>query len=191
MTANSFSVLASQNLSPEDAAAASRYLADTRDGVLESAAGLSNAQCDFKPSPDRWSIAEIVGHLVIVEQRVHSIAGNMSEAPEPPAGWDQAEVDALVLREVPNRSIKLAAPAHICPTQHWSVAEALEHFCNSRAVTLQLLSSASPLRGHVFAHPILGPWDGYQWIMAAGAHSLRHTEQILEVKVSAGFPIQG
>jgi DinB superfamily len=165
-----------------------KYLADTRDALLESTAGLTNAQCDFKPSPDRWSIAEIVEHVVIVEQRVHGIVGNLSNAPEPPAGWEQAEVDALVVRDVPNRSQRFQAPERVHPTQHWSIEEALERFRNGRDVTLQLLSSGSSLRGHVFAHPVLGPWDGYQWLMAAGAHGLRHTEQIREVKSSAGFP---
>jgi hypothetical protein len=189
MIANSISVVSSQeNLSPEHTAAACSYLEDTRDALVESTAGLSDRQCEFKQSPDRWSIAEIIEHLVIVEQRVHAIIGNLSDAPEPPAGWEQAEVDALVLREVPSRSTRLTAPAQICPSQHWSIAEALEHFCNSREVTLQLLSSGFSLRGHVFAHPVLGPWDGYQWLVAAGAHTARHTEQIREVKSSAGFP---
>ncbi|HEX4228203.1 MAG TPA: DinB family protein [Bryobacteraceae bacterium] len=91
------STVTSQQLSPEHAAEASRYLADTRDTLLELTAGLSNEQCGFKPSPDRWSIAEIIEHIVIVEQRVYSIIGKLSDAPEPPAGWEQAEVDALVL----------------------------------------------------------------------------------------------
>lgn len=114
----------------------------------------------------------------------------MRDAPEPPADWEQAEVDAFVLREVRNRSKKFQAPPICCPTQHWSAAEGLEHFCQHRAVSLELLSNSS-LRGHVVPHPVLGPWGGYQWLLAAGAHSARHTEQIREVKSSAGFPIEG
>lgn len=53
---------------------------------------------------------------------------------------------------------------------------------------MQLLVEAPALRGHVIPHPFLGPWDGYQWILAAGAHGARHTAQIEEVKASAGFP---
>jgi hypothetical protein len=63
MVANSLSVVTYQDLSPEEAAEGSRYLAETRDALLDSTAGLSNAQCDFKPGPDRWSIAEIIEHL--------------------------------------------------------------------------------------------------------------------------------
>ena len=30
--------------------------------------------------------------------------------------------------------------------------------------------------------------DGYQWILAAAAHTERHTKQILEVKANPAFP---
>jgi hypothetical protein len=30
--------------------------------------------------------------------------------------------------------------------------------------------------------------DGYQWVLAAAAHTERHTKQILEVKADAKFP---
>ena len=30
--------------------------------------------------------------------------------------------------------------------------------------------------------------DGYQWILAAAAHTERHTKQILEVRADANFP---
>jgi hypothetical protein len=54
--------------------------------------------------------------------------------------------------------------------------------------TAELLSVARNLRGHVLPHPVFGPWDGYQWILAAGCHSARHTGQILEVKADPNFP---
>jgi uncharacterized damage-inducible protein DinB len=187
MSSSFSSVASSQTLPAEQIAEAARYLRDTRDALVDSVAGLSAQQWEFKPTAERWSIGEIVEHLVLIEGRVHGIVGRMGEAPEPPAEWDQAQVDALVLREVPNRSIKVQAPAALCPTQGWGRTEALERFCQIREQTVQLLSSAA-LRGHVLPHPLLGPWDGYQWLIAAGAHGLRHTGQILEVKASANFP---
>jgi hypothetical protein len=32
--------------------------------------------------------------------------------------------------------------------------------------------------------------DGYEWALAAGAHTERHTRQILEVRADANFPVQ-
>ena len=39
----------------------------TRRGVIEATKGLSNAQWKFKPAPDRWSVAEVLEHIVLVE----------------------------------------------------------------------------------------------------------------------------
>jgi hypothetical protein len=32
------------------------------------------------------------------------------------------------------------------------------------------------------------PLDGYEWLLFIGAHSERHTKQILEVKADPNFP---
>jgi uncharacterized damage-inducible protein DinB len=188
MMSSSFSAIASsQTLPAEQIAEASRYLEDTRNALVDSVVGLTAQQWEFKPAQDRWSIAEIVAHLVIIEGRIHALIGRMGEAPEPPPEWDQAEMDARILREVPDRSAKVQAPAVLCPTEAWSRTEALERFFKTREQTIQLLSGPS-LRGHVLPHPIMGFWDGYQWLVAVGAHGMRHTGQILEVKSAPNFP---
>jgi len=187
MSSSSSSVASSETLPPEQIAEASSYLRDTRDALVDSVVGLSAQQWDFKRSPDCWSVSEIVEHVVLIERRVHAIVGSMANNPAPPPGWDQTNMDERILREVPNRSTKFAAPPFVSPSHNWSRTEGLEHFFNSRDRTIQLLS-ASSLRGHVLPHPILGLWDGYQWLVAAGAHSIRHTGQILEVKVAPNFP---
>jgi uncharacterized damage-inducible protein DinB len=188
MMSSSFSAIASsQTLPVEQIAEASRYLQDTRDALVDSVVGLTAQQWEFKPAQDRWSIAEIVAHLVIIEGRIHALIGRMGEAPEPPPEWNQAEMDARILREVPDRSAKVQAPAVLCPTEAWSRTEALERFFKTREQTIQLLSGPS-LRGHVLPHPIMGFWDGYQWLVAVGAHGMRHTGQILEVKSAPNFP---
>jgi uncharacterized damage-inducible protein DinB len=174
-------------LPAEQIAEAARYLEETRNALVDSVVGLSAPQWEFKPAADRWSIAEIVEHLVIIEGRIHALVGRMGEAPEPPAEWNQAEMDARILREVPDRSSKVQAPPVLCPTQGWSRTEALERFFKTRERTIQLLEAPS-LRGHVLPHPIMGMWDGYQWLVAVGAHGMRHTGQILEVKSAANFP---
>ena len=45
-----------------------RYLTQTRNDLVSALEGLSEAQLDFKPAPERWSIAEIVEHI---ERQVH------------------------------------------------------------------------------------------------------------------------
>jgi hypothetical protein len=49
----------------------------TRAELLRTVEGLSAEQRDFRPSPDRWSVAEIVEHLSLVERSVARLIGSL------------------------------------------------------------------------------------------------------------------
>lgn len=175
-------------LSEQERTQAADYLAQSRDQLLEAVDGLTDAQWRFKPSSTKWSVAEIVEHLALIETRVHGIIAGMPESPAPDAEHDCAAIERMIVTEIPVRSRQVQAPPIVYPQQLCTPDEALEQFLARRAQTPLLLETAPALRGHVRAHPIFGPWDGYQWILAAAAHTARHTAQILEVKSCAGFP---
>src|SRR5260370_19570534 len=40
-----------------------QYLESTKKNVLEATNGLSEAQWNFKPAPDRWSAAQVMEHI--------------------------------------------------------------------------------------------------------------------------------
>jgi hypothetical protein len=166
-----------------------RYLAESRAGVIEAVKGLSEAQFNFKPAPDRWSIAETLEHIAMVEDAVLTgVRARLEKGPAPAADRDAKQVDAMILEKVPDRSMKVQAPPQLSPTGHTTPAASLERFLQSRQQMVNWLKSDSDLRGHVVDHPVFGPWDGYQWILAAAGHSERHTKQILEVQADPNFP---
>src|SRR5690349_14855811 len=43
------------------------YLETTKNGVLQATKGLSPAQWNFKPAPDRWSVAQVMEHIAASE----------------------------------------------------------------------------------------------------------------------------
>ncbi|HMF75093.1 MAG TPA: DinB family protein [Bryobacteraceae bacterium] len=173
-------------LTAEQLAKASNYLVETRAALVESVAGLSTLQWTFKPAPDRWSIEEIIEHMVLIENVIHGIIGKMSDAPEAPPDWQPAPMDDFIPTEIPKGLTKIKAPESVWPTHRWRGVETLQRFLESREQTMQLVSAPS-LRGRVVLHPVLGPWDGYHWLLAAGAHCSRHTGQIREVKADPDF----
>jgi hypothetical protein len=180
---------AGQNITQQEREQALRYLSETRSGVLDAVKGLSEAQWKFKPAPDRWSVAEVVEHLALIEDIVtQSILGNIGKAPAPSADRDPKQVDAMILAKVVDRSTKFQAPPPAVPTGRWAPAVALEHFLDGRNQTVELLKSTPDLRHHSIDHPVFGPLDGYEWVLAVAAHSARHTKQILEVKADPNFP---
>jgi DinB superfamily len=183
----SSTIISDTGLTTEEITTGSRHLSVTRGFLLESVGGLSPAQWDFKPASDAWSAAENMEHIVLVESGIHAIIEGMNEALGPPPERDRREMDEFILNEIPKRSRKGKALAHAYPTGRWSGPGALEQFMQCREQSIRLLVSRR-LRAHAFPHPLFGPWDGYQWLLAAASHGARHTEQIREVKADRNFP---
>jgi hypothetical protein len=182
------SVMLGQTLAQADREKGVAYLQQTRDGVIAAVKGLSEAQLKFKPGPDRWSVAEVLEHITLVEDGLfQNVTLKVMKSPAGAVDRDFAKADAMVLAMVPDRSNKKQAPPQFVPTGRWTAAETLAHFETSRARTIDLLESTPDLRAHVSDSP-LGPLDGYEWILFMGAHSERHTKQILEVKADPNFP---
>ena len=173
----------------EEQSKASQYLAATRDDLAKAFQGLSATQWTFKPAANRWSIAEVVEHLVVAEGRVQARFAQWPEgAEESNPERTPSEMDARIIAEVPVRSKSIQAPPLLFPTGQWSTTEALERLLYARNETLRLLESTPALRAYSMQHPVFGPWDGYQWLLAVAAHSERHIDQIREVKACSGFP---
>jgi len=165
-----------------------KYLEQTRDAIIAATKDLSEAQWKFKAAPDKWSVAETMEHIALGEDYMFGyVTDTVMKAPAGAPDRDVAKMDALVLQMVPDRSNKRQAPPPLVPTGRWTPAEALDHFLKSRARTIELMRTAPDLRQHVADSP-LGPLDGYEWLLFIGAHSERHTKQMLEVKASPDFP---
>jgi hypothetical protein len=177
-----------QTLTQADREKGVQYLQQTRDGVVAAIQGLSDAQLKYKAAPDRWSVAETLEHIALAEDFIfQNVVEKTMKAPTGPAGRDTAKADAMVLAMVPDRSHKVQAPPPLVPTGRWTVSETLDHFLKSRAKTIAYLESTPDLRVHVADSP-LGQLDGYEGLLFIGAHSERHTKQMLEVKADPGFP---
>lgn len=187
MNNTSSTIISDTGLTTEEITTASRHLSVTRGFLLESVGGLSPAQWDFKPASDAWSVAENMEHIVLVESAIHAIIERMNEASGPVPEGDRREMDEFILTQIPKRSRKGKSPEHAYPTGRWSGPEALQQFVQCRDQATRLLVSRR-LRAHAFPHPLFGPWDGYQWLLAAASHGARHTEQIREVKADRNYP---
>src|SRR5260370_40637165 len=92
-----------QTLTYSELEQARLYLGQTRSGIIGVMKGLSQAQWTFKPAPDRWSIAEIVEHIIFLQERVLGpLRDQLAAAPALPADRDRELVDAIVLNQFPN-----------------------------------------------------------------------------------------
>jgi hypothetical protein len=178
-----------QELTQADKDKALQYLEATKKDVLDATAGLSPAQWNFKPAPDRWSIAECMEHIAAAEDFIRdNIVNGVMKAPPVP-GRDVAAIDAGILENVPARKTKVQAPDPIKPTNRYGSPEgSIKHFVESRAITEDFLKTTPGLRDHAADSPSGAKWDAYEFILLIAAHSERHTNQIKEVKADPNYP---
>lgn len=165
------------------------YLEKTKKGVVESVNGLSEAQWNFKPAPERWSVAQVMEHIAATEDYLRGfVQEKVMTSPAGDPARDVKKTDDNVLAMVPDRTNKLQAPEPLVPTNRFGTPESsVKHFIESRATTEGYLRTTTGLRDHVSDSP-MGKLDGYEFILLIAAHSERHTKQINEVKADPNFP---
>jgi len=152
-------------------------------GAVEHLAG---EQLVFRPSPEAWTIAEIVEHLSIVERRVARVLGVMLTKLEPEgpraAGSKFEPVSVLEFVER-SRTEKYKAPEEIRP-KGIPLSDSLAHLRDSRASLNSLRERVENVDGTraSFPHPVWGPLDLYQWLAFVSAHEQRHLSQIETLK---------
>lgn len=134
-----------------------------------------------KPADGRWSVAEVLEHLAIVEARtVAALTPMVADCPVVGAAATATPLDRTLLRD---RTTRVAAPDLIQPTGTLDAQQAWAALETSRRDLLTLLAAAEgrDLTTIGRTHPRLGQIDGYQWISSIGGHEERHTLQILEI----------
>ena len=136
-----------------------------------------------RPTPDRWSPAEVVHHLAIVERRVaQRIAALVEEARALPAETDASPVlPTLTARRLVDRTRRIVAGEASQP-RDTEAGRAWADLDETRRALKEIVAGADGLAlGQVHApHPALGDISGYEWIAFVGAHEARHAAQIRE-----------
>src|SRR5580658_4903829 len=105
---------------------AKQYIDKSHDELIAATQGLVDDQWKFKPSPESWSIAEILEHIVMTDELILGpIRARLADAPPAPAGHDPKEIDALIVGAFPNRSAKFKGPEVLTPTGRCTPPEAI------------------------------------------------------------------
>jgi hypothetical protein len=160
----------------------------TRARLVAAVQGLSDEQQTFRPAPDRWTVAQLVEHLSIVEGNVATLVGKLlgkaeesgAPSPAPELFADPVSIEEFVER---SRVAKYEAPERIRPTG-LPLADSLARLSDSRAALHALRPRIERADGRAlrFPHPAWGPLDLYQWLLFVGAHEDRHLAQIEALK---------
>ena len=181
-----------QTLSRAERDHAVAELESSRKAFLEATSGLSEAQWNFKPAADRWSIAECAEHIGVTEAYILNLITEQAlKSPEEPEKRAQVQgKEAAMMAMAVDRSAKFKAPEAIQPKRRWATSgEITKNVLENRTRTIEFVrTTQEDLRDHFMDHPVFKTLDAYQWIVLASAHMRRHTAQILEVKADPNFP---
>jgi len=183
--------LHSDSLSGKERKFLVNHLKDSKAAFLKSVKGLSEEQLNYKAAPDKWSVKECIYHITLSETNLWTMAEAELKKPTNPEKRSEIKVtDEGLVKMMTDRSSKFQAPETFKPEQaKWSSGdEALKDFKEKRANLLKVAKTTTDdLRNHVRPAP-WGFMDSYQAVLMISAHTMRHTQQIEEIKSSPGFP---
>jgi DinB family protein len=166
-------------------------LQKSRDALLHSIAGLTEAQWKFKPAPDRWSAAECAEHILREEDYLYNVVTErlMKLPARTPASRTPKQQDERIMAKVLDRTQKQVAAEPMRPNGEFPTETAFRaRFVEIRARTIQYASSTTDdLRSHFTPNADFGSMDAYQYLLILSGHCARHTAQIEEVKTSPNF----
>jgi hypothetical protein len=143
-----------------------------------------------RPGSDRWSVAEIVDHVAIVEGR---IAGRILTAVQAARAEGIAAdpamtpiIPTLELQRVAVRTEAIVAPQATTPVGVESIDAALAHLRRSHEELVTAIRQCDGVNLALLTmpHPLFGALTLYHWIGFSGAHTHRHTAQIEDVDVA-------
>lgn len=160
---------------------------DTARGALRGAIdAIPPAMHRQRPAADRWSAAEVLEHLTLVERifggRIVNAVGAARSGLSPEA-QPRAPLPDAVEQRMGDRLNRRQAPEPAQPTGTVDVASGWAALESNHSTLRAALAGCDglALSQVTLDHPFFGTMNVYQWIELMAAHEGRHTEQIREI----------
>jgi hypothetical protein len=166
-------------------------LSRTRDSIIKETKNLSQAQWNFKESPGRWSINQVVEHLAYWELLLQREVTQALVAGARPELSDDKRTDSSVIsflmEEKPHISTEYTKPfTYTVPLGLNQGENNVAWFLKMRNESIGFVdSTASNLRVYFLRQ---GRGNVHQVLITIFAHTDRHLRQIRRVKSDPGYP---
>jgi hypothetical protein len=161
------------------------HLQMTESWLVDEVSTLSPAQLTFRMAPEKWTIAEVVEHLVIADPTYWQLFQEGMN--QPPKRLEKQATDADVLWYGVNRTQHQKTEPRKDPKgQAIEIRQAVNSFRKLHSMMLDYARTTDQdLRGHAVQE-----WgvDAYQCLLEISTHTQRHILQIREIKADPGFP---
>jgi uncharacterized damage-inducible protein DinB len=158
-----------------------RHLGKTQAGLLSAADAVPAENWKTRPGEGRWSAAELVAHLMMVERAVIEKADRVSQ--KSPKRISLLKKIHLPMALVASRVIRRKAPVPVDPEMLRDKEIMLAELRTVRERSRAFLEETRgrDLGQYCWAHPALGTLNIYEWLKFIAAHEIRHTKQMREI----------
>ena len=159
-------------------------MARAQTGLLTAADAVAPDGWKTRPSEGKWSAAELVAHLIMVEQAVVRKADRIRQHPPKRVSWLQRIHIPMALVE--SRWIRRKSPVPVEPEMLGDKAVMLAELRTVRERSVAFLEETRSrnLGEYCWAHPALGTLNTYEWMQFIASHEVRHTKQMCEIVAS-------
>lgn len=164
-------------------------LAASTRGFVAALDGVSPADWDAHPMPERWSLSETAEHTAVVVRGVERLCTTkMLSLPLAADDPSRRVKDGDVVRLMADRSRVLPAPDMVKPKGRWASREefARDFTASTEGLIAWAREHSAVLRSVGAPHPIFGPMDAVQWLEFLAAHTNRHAQQVEELRRAGG-----
>jgi len=177
-------------ITDQEREAAIALLTRSRQTFLDAIDGVSETQARRHSEPERWTILEYVEHIAVSDDAlIARVKQSLTETPREETPEERAAREACIRATPMPRGVN-KAPEMLKPSGRFAtLPEATAAFLAARERTLAYARTTDAnLRAHFFNHTVLGPLDGYQWLVANARHAELHAGHIREIRAAAGYP---
>jgi uncharacterized damage-inducible protein DinB len=134
-----------------------------------------------RPGEGKWSAAELVAHLMMVERAVLGKADRVRQ--RPPKRVSLLRRIHIPMALVESRWIRRKSPVPVEPEMLGDKDVMLAELRTVRGRSLAFLEETRSrnLGEYCWAHPALGTLNTYEWMQFIASHEVRHTKQMREI----------
>jgi hypothetical protein len=154
-----------------------------RENLKMTIEGLTDEQAAVVPEGEKWSLAQLVEHIAIVEDGMTQICRKLllkAQTEDKKSDGTATISESFLIKGVEAAGLKFEAPERVRPTGTKTIAESLAKMEENRENLKKLRPLFETVDGteHKFPHPFFGDLTAQEWLALIGGHELRHIRQI-------------
>jgi hypothetical protein len=154
-----------------------------REKLKKMVSGLGDEQLSALPESEKWTLAQLVEHVALVNEGTTRICAKLLSKAEASGKTGDGRVnisDTFVRKGGEIATIKIDAPDFVQPKTGATIDESLAKLNSNQAVLEDLREKFKQFDGTEakFPHPFFGDLSAQEWLVLSGAHESRHVKQI-------------